>query len=75
MRYPLSTLLGFVLPLKVLLLYFIYILSRLAGWDKVPLFVPLLNGQAQTCFCIWNLEVKLPFDGVSFLSAWTLNPW
>lgn len=52
MRYPLSTLLGFVLPLKVLLLYFIYILSRLAGWDKVRLFVPLLNGQAQTCFCI-----------------------
>lgn len=31
---------------KFLSLYFIYILSRLAGWDKVPLFVALLNGQA-----------------------------
>ena len=37
---------------KLLPLYFIYVLSRLAGWDKVPLFVPPLNVQAQTCFCI-----------------------
>lgn len=28
---------------KFLSLYFIYILSRLAGWDKVPLFVALLD--------------------------------
>ena len=71
MRYPLSTLLGLVLPPKVLPLHFVYIFSREAGWEKVP----LLNGQVQTCICKWNLEVKLPFDGVLFLSAWTLNPW